>query len=60
MAVPKKKVSKSRKGMRRSHDRVAKPKVTFCSCGEPAMPHRACPSCGQYKGEQIVSGSNEQ
>ena len=60
MAVPKKKVSKSRKGMRRSHDGVSKPKVTYCSCGEPAMPHRACPACGKYKGQQVVGGSNEQ
>ena len=60
MAVPKKKVSKSRKGMRRSHDGVPQPKVTYCSCGEPALPHRACPACGKYKGEQVVSESNEQ
>jgi large subunit ribosomal protein L32 len=46
--------------MRRAHDGVSKPKVTFCSCGEPAMPHRICPVCGKYKGQQVTGGSNEQ
>ncbi|SKA63321.1 50S ribosomal protein L32 [Desulfobaculum bizertense] len=52
MAVPKKKTSKSKRGMRRSHDRVAVPTVTFCECGEPMRPHRACSKCGNYKGKQ--------
>lgn len=54
MAVPKKKTSKSRRGMRRSHDRVKKPTVIYCICGEPNQPHRACSSCGEYKGEQVL------
>ncbi|BBD08941.1 50S ribosomal protein L32 [Desulfovibrio ferrophilus] len=54
MAVPKKKTSKSKKGMRRSHDRVAKPTVIYCECGEPTLPHRACSSCGAYKGKQVL------
>ena len=54
MALPKKRVSKSRRGMRRSHDRVAVPNVIFCECGEPKLPHRICPSCGTYKGRQYI------
>lgn len=54
MAVQQNKKSKSKKGMRRSHDRVAVPAVVYCSCGEPTAPHRACPSCGTYKGRQIA------
>lgn len=54
MAVPKKKTSKSRKGMRRAHDHVAKPNVIYCECGEPTLPHRACSSCGTYKGKQVL------
>ena len=38
MAVPKKKTSKSRKGMRRSHDKIAAPNVIYCECGEPTLP----------------------
>lgn len=52
MAVPKKKTSKSRRNMRRSHDRVATPTVIYCECGEPTLPHRVCSSCGAYKGKQ--------
>ena len=33
MAVQQNKKSRSRKGMRRSHDRVATPTVIYCSCG---------------------------
>ena len=48
MAVQQNKKSRSRKGMRRSHDRVATPAVIYCSCGEPTVPHSVCPSCGSY------------
>ena len=46
MAVQQNKKSRSRKGMRRSHDRVAAPTVIYCSCGEPTVPHSVCPNCG--------------
>jgi large subunit ribosomal protein L32 len=54
MAVPKKKTSKSKRGMRRSHDKVSVPNVIYCECGEPALPHRACNKCGAYKGKQML------
>ena len=54
MAVQQNKKSRSRKGMRRSHDRVAKPSVIYCQCGEPTLPHRVCPSCGQYRSKTVV------
>lgn len=54
MAVQQNKKSRSKKGMRRSHDRVAKPTVVYCSCGEPTVPHAVCPSCGAYRGRQVV------
>jgi large subunit ribosomal protein L32 len=59
MAVPKKKTSKSRKRMRRSHHRVHAPTVVRCECGEPALPHRACPSCGKYRGREVVGSADE-
>ncbi|MFW6324645.1 MAG: 50S ribosomal protein L32, partial [Desulfovibrionales bacterium] len=52
MALPKKKTSKSKKKMRRSHHQVATPNVVYCKCGEPAVPHRVCPNCGVYRGRQ--------
>lgn len=56
MAVPKKKVSRSRRNMRRfaSGNRLDKPTVVICSaCNEPKRPHCIC-SCGQYDGKQVV------
>lgn len=55
MAVQQNKKSRSRKGMRRSHDRVAKPSVIYCTCGEPTLPHRVCPSCGTYRSRTVVT-----
>ncbi|ETJ16404.1 MAG: hypothetical protein Q620_VSAC00786G0001, partial [Veillonella sp. DORA_A_3_16_22] len=26
-------------------------------CHEPMMPHRVCPTCGHYKGEQVVANA---
>jgi large subunit ribosomal protein L32 len=54
MAVQQTKKSRSKKGMRRSHDRVNVPTVVFCSCGQPALPHRVCASCGSYKGRKFA------
>lgn len=56
MAVPKKKVSRSRRNMRRfaSGNKLAKTTVISCpSCNEPTRPHRVC-KCGQYKGKAIL------
>ena len=58
MALPKKRTSRSRRGMRRSHDHVAVPNVILCQCGEPTLPHRVCPSCGNYKGRQVLTTEN--
>jgi large subunit ribosomal protein L32 len=57
MAVPKKKVSKSRRNMRRfaSGNRMDKPTTGTCpACSEPKRPHRVC-SCGQYDGKTVLS-----
>lgn len=54
MAVPKKKKSRSRRDMRRSHHRAAMPRVSLCpQCHEPVLPHRICAKCGYYKGQVI-------
>ena len=52
MAVPFRKVSKTRRDMRRTHYKVTANGLVKCSnCGEMIRPHRACPKCGFYKGE---------
>ena len=50
MAVPFRKVSKTRKRMRRSHNALTAVGTTKCpNCGEAIKPHRVCPKCGYYK-----------
>jgi large subunit ribosomal protein L32 len=59
MAVPKRKTSPSRRNMRRSHHRLAPTVHEECSnCGEQKRPHHVCPSCGQYKGREVVKVAN--
>ncbi len=53
MAVPKRKTSKSRKRMRRSHHSAAGKALQACPrCDSPKLPHRICPSCGYYGGKK--------
>ena len=55
MAVPKRRTSKSRKGIRRSHHHISAPAMATCpNCGQIIMPHRVCPNCGQYSGRKII------
>lgn len=55
MAVPKKRVSKQRKRKRRTHHGADMPGLVPCSqCGDPKLPHKVCPTCGSYRGEQII------
>ena len=51
MAVPFRKVSKTRRDMRRTHYKVTANGLVECTnCGAKIRPHRACPKCGFYKG----------
>ncbi len=55
MAVPFRKVSKTRKRMRRSHNALEVVGTTKCSeCGAVIKPHRVCKACGSYKGKKVV------
>ena len=54
-AVPFRKVSKTRKRMRRSHNAMEIPGMTKCpKCGADVRPHRVCAACGTYKGKEVV------
>lgn len=56
MAVPKKKTSKSRRDMRRSHHALGANSYAECSnCGELKAPHNVCKSCGHYDGREVVA-----
>jgi len=54
MALPKRKVSKSRRDKRRTHQKLTLPNVSSCpQCGEARQPHHMCPKCGNYKGRAV-------
>jgi large subunit ribosomal protein L32 len=60
MGLPKRRVSKSRRDKRRTGKRLTAPSPSTCAdCGEPSMPHRACPSCGSYRGRKVVKTDEE-
>jgi large subunit ribosomal protein L32 len=55
MAVPKKKISKSRRDMRRSHLALVHTNVVTCpNCGESKLQHHMCDNCGMYNNRQIL------
>lgn len=56
MAVPKRKTTPSRRGMRRSHDALRVEAHAECAnCGEVKRPHHVCSHCGHYDGREVVS-----
>ena len=61
MAVPKKRMSKSRSRMRRSHHALTAPNLSPCpQCGDAKESHRVCSSCGHYRGKQIFEVEAEE
>lgn len=55
MAVPRNRHSTARKNSKRAHH--AKKPVHFVACKNcdaPSQLHRVCPSCGQYRGREVV------
>lgn len=60
MAVPKSKITKSRRGMRRSHDRLKG--YTFIEdqdSGELRRPHHIDLKSGMYRGKQILEPQDD-
>jgi large subunit ribosomal protein L32 len=56
MAVPKKKTSKAKSAMRRSHNALPTMPAGSCKkCGEKKRPHHVCAACGAYDDKQVVS-----
>lgn len=57
-AVPKRKVSRSRRDMRRAaNSELSKPAFTECrNCGELTHPHHICLKCGYYRGRRVIEG----
>ncbi|MEM7043938.1 MAG: 50S ribosomal protein L32 [Pseudomonadota bacterium] len=56
MAVPRKKVSRSKRDQRRAHDKLASVNLVECSnCGELKLPHHVCQACGYYNGREVIA-----
>jgi large subunit ribosomal protein L32 len=56
MAVPKRKMSKSKVRSRvRSHRHSIMHAKACPQCGADHLPHRVCPSCGYYRGRQVIT-----
>ncbi len=60
MPVPKKRMSRSQTGMRRSHDAIKlTAAVESCpDCGAPKLRHRVCAACGSYRGRKIFADND--
>jgi large subunit ribosomal protein L32 len=59
-ALPKHKLGKGRKGRRRSHHALKARNVIPCpKCHELRLPHQVCPSCGSYKGIDVIEVQSE-
>lgn len=57
MAVPKRKTTKSKRNMRRAHDRLPEANwVEDATTGEAKRRHHIDLKTGTYKGEQITEG----
>jgi len=60
MPVPKKRVSRSQRDQRRSHDAlVLTAAIESCpDCGASKLRHRVCDACGSYRGRKIFSDND--
>lgn len=55
MAVPKRRISKTRKLKRRTNDALKTSTLATCpNCGAKVLPHHVCKKCGQYDGKQVL------
>ena len=60
MAVPQNRITRSRRGNRRSHDSLVAGNPQECSnCGELKRPHHVCAACGHYDDREIVAAADE-
>ena len=60
MAVPKSKISKSRRNMRLAHDALTSPTyVENPDTGEVHRPHHIDLKTGMYRGRQVIEGKDQ-
>ena len=55
MPHPKRKLSKTRRDKRRTHDKAVPATLASCSnCGSTVKYHHVCPECGFYRGRLAI------
>jgi len=55
VGVPKRRISKQRKRLRRAQLKIEAPGLVACPhCKALKRPHSVCPNCGQYKGRKVL------
>ncbi len=60
MAVPKQKISKARKGKRKSHLALRRPTLIKCNnCAATMKPHTICVNCGHYRRRVIINMNDD-
>ena len=60
MAVPKRKVTPSKRNMRRAHDRLSSPSFYLDKDTQgPVRPHHLNPETGMYRGRQVMAKAPE-
>lgn len=59
MAVPKKRTSKAKRNMRRSHDSISAPSIVVEADGTVRRPHRLNLKTGVYRGRQVLKSNDE-
>jgi large subunit ribosomal protein L32 len=60
MGVPKRKTSNMRLRTRKAANRWHAPHLSKCpQCGSTVPSHIACPSCGYYRGRQVLTLEGE-
>lgn len=60
MSVPAKRRSRSKARRGRAHDALRKVKLIACSkCGSLKKPHQVCPTCGHYKGREVIAAKTK-
>ena len=60
MAVPKSKITRSKRGMRRAHDALKGSNLNECTnCGELPRPHHICKACGHYNAREVLITTEE-
>ena len=60
MAVPKKRTSKAKRNMRRSHDAISVPNIIVEADGTVRRPHRVNLDTGVYRGRQILDSKDSE